>query len=58
MYISLSLYIYIYIDRYTYAQVKPWSGPCADVLAPLYAAETGEQVAIGRQAMLTEEASP
>lgn len=38
-------------------EVKPWTGAFAEVAAPVYVAETGEQVPIGRQAMLTAEAS-
>ena len=34
-------------------EVKPWEGKCTEVLSPIYCAETGEKVRIGRQATLT-----
>eukprot|EP00931_Biecheleriopsis_adriatica_P065551 TRINITY_DN4005_c0_g1_i4.p1 TRINITY_DN4005_c0_g1~~TRINITY_DN4005_c0_g1_i4.p1 ORF type:complete len:530 (+),score=123.40 TRINITY_DN4005_c0_g1_i4:72-1661(+) len=34
-------------------EVKPWSGKCAEVLSPIYCAETGERILIGKQATLT-----
>jgi len=34
-------------------EVKPWGGKCAEVLSPVYCAETGEKIPIGRQATMT-----
>jgi len=38
-------------------QVKPWEGQCTDVISPLYVEETGDQIAIGKQAVLTTKES-
>lgn len=38
-------------------QVKPWSGPCAEVHSPIYLAETGQKIPIGRQATMTPKES-
>lgn len=38
-------------------QIKPFSGACAEVLSPIYCAETGQRIPIGRQATMTPKES-
>lgn len=38
-------------------QVKPWTGPTTEIFSPIYLAETGQKIPVGRQATMTPKES-